>query len=237
MAAGSVTAEDFVRDLYRHQSDDELRKIGRYFKDGSGDDFIGVRMQQVFALAKDSVDMSPAEISRLLDSPVHEARAGALSIMSKQVVKKSTSDARRKELFELYLSRHDRIDNWDLVDLAAPNVVGGYLLNKPRDVLFELARSTDPWRRRTAIFSTLAFVRNGQVDDTIAIATVLLDDPHDLVRKPTGGMLREAGKKDPAVLLGFLDAYAGRLPRVTLRYAIERLDPEQRKHYLGMASG
>ena len=171
MANGSVTAEDFVRDLRRHQSDEELRKIRRYFKEGSGDDFIGVRMQQVFALAKDSVDMSPAEISRLLDSPVHEARAGALSIMSKQAVRKSTSAARRKELYELYLSRHDRIDNWDLVDLAAPNVVGGYLLDKPRDVLFELARSADPWRRRTAIFSTLAFVRHGEVDDTIAIAT------------------------------------------------------------------
>ena len=161
-------------------------------------------MQQVFALAKDSVDMSPAEISRLLDSPVHEARAGALSIMSKQAVRKSTSAARRKELYDLYLSRHDRIDNWDLVDLAAPNVVGGYLLDKPRDVLFELARSADPWRRRTAIFSTLAFVRHGEVDDTIAIATVLLDDPHDLVRKPTGGMLRGA-----VLLAGFAQHPAG----------------------------
>jgi len=231
-----LTADTFVLELRGHQSDEELRKVRRYFKSGAADDFIGVRMQQVFALAKVYIDLPPGEIEQLLDSPVHEVRAGALSIMSKQAARKATPAGRRRELYELYLRRHDRINNWDLVDLAAPNVIGGYLLDKSRGVLLELARSPDPWERRTAIFSTLACVRHGEVADTIAIATVLVAEPDDLVQKPTGGMLREVGKQDEAALLDFLDSYAATMPRVMLRYAIERLDPEVRKHYLGVAS-
>jgi hypothetical protein len=189
-------------------------------------------MLHVFTLAKTFIDLPPAEIETLLESPIHEARAGALSVMSKQAARKSTPDARRAELFELYLRRHDRIDNWDLVDLAAPNVIGDYLLGRPRDVLYDLARSENPWERRTAIYSTLAFVRKGDVTDTFGIARILLDDPHDLVQKPTGGMLREAGKKDEPALLAFLDTNAARMPRTTLRYAVERLEPPVRAAYV-----
>jgi len=185
-------------------------------------------MLHVFTLAKTFIDLPPAEIETLLDSPIHEARAGALSIMSKQAARKSTPDTRRGELFDLYLRRHDRIDNWDLVDLAAPNVIGDYLLGRPRDVLYDLARSANPWERRTAIYSTLAFVRKGEVTDTFGIARILLNDPHDLVQKPTGGMLREAGKKDEPALLAFLDIHAAAMPRTMLRYAVERLGPSVR---------
>lgn len=227
-----LTAEEFDRRLRTFQSDDELRKIQRYFTSDGDDVFIGVRMLHIFDLAKVFIATPPQEIERLLDSPVHELRAGALSIMSKQATAKKTPDSRRTELFDLYLRRHDRINNWDLVDLAAPNVIGNYLLDKPRDVLYELAQSPNPWERRTAIYSTLAFVRRGEVADTIAIATILVNDPHDLVQKPTGGMLREAGKKDGASLSAFLDEHAATMPRVTLRYAVERLDPAQRAKYL-----
>jgi len=227
----TLTADEFTRQLQTFQSDDELRKIRRYFKADDTDQFIGVRMLHVFDLAKTFIDLPPTEIEALLQSPVHEARAGALSIMSKQAARKSTPDTRRTELYELYLRRHDRIDNWDLVDLAAPNVVGDYLLGRPRDVLYDLARSDNPWERRTAIFSTLAFVRKGEVADTLNIAEILLHDPHDLVQKPTGGMLREVGKKDQHALLEFLEKNAAAMPRTTLRYATERLEPEVRAKY------
>ena len=228
MAETTLTAQEFTRQLQTFQSDDELRKIQRYFKDDDRDHFIGVRMLHVFTLAKTFIDLPLAEIETLLDSPIHEARAGALSIMSKQAARKSTPDSRRGELFELYLRRHDRIDNWDLVDLAAPNVIGDYLLGRPREVLYDLARSANPWERRTAIYSTLAFVRKGDVADTFGIARLLLNDPHDLVQKPTGGMLREAGKKDEPALLAFLDIHAAAMPRTMLRYAVERLGPSVR---------
>jgi 3-methyladenine DNA glycosylase AlkD len=175
--------------------------------------------------------MPSGEIERLLDSPVHEVRAGALSIMDKATRRKRTPDARRKELFDLYLRRIDRINNWDLVDLAAPYVVGGYLFDKPRDILFDLARSQDVWERRTAILSTLYFARQGDLDDIYRIAEILLDDGHDLIHKAVGGMLREAGKHDRPRLLRFLDERAATMPRTMLRYAIEHLDDQQRAHY------
>jgi 3-methyladenine DNA glycosylase AlkD len=113
-------------------------------------------------------------------------------------------------------------------------VIGRYLLDKPRDRLYELARSANLWERRTAMLATLAFVRRGELDDTYALAEVLLDDPHDLVQKPVGACLREAGKRDRPRLLRFLDEHAASMPRTTLRFAIEHLDAAERAHYLGM---
>jgi hypothetical protein len=233
------TAASFVHELGEHQSDEELRKIQRYFKSGDGqygqgDVFLGVRMGDVFKLAKRYVDMAPSEIERLLDSPLHEVRAGACSIMAKQAGRKGTPESRRADLYALYLRRHDRINNWDLVDLAARDVVGGYLADRPRDVLYELARSGSLWERRTAIVATSYFIRDGELDDTFAIAELLLRDDEDLIHKAVGGWLREAGKKDRPRLLGFLDEHAAAMPRTMLRYAMEHLDPEQRAHYRGL---
>jgi hypothetical protein len=179
--AEGLTADAFTADLYRHQSDEELRKIQRYFKTGKGeygegDTFMGVRMGDVFALAKRFIDIVPDELETLLESDIHEVRAGALSIMDKKGRRKKTAEDERKALYDLYLRRHDRINNWDLVDLGAPFVVGAYLFDKPRDVLYELARSNNLWERRTAIVSTACFIRQGQVDDTFALAEVLLHD-------------------------------------------------------------
>jgi 3-methyladenine DNA glycosylase AlkD len=227
------TAERFVAELRERQSDDELRKIQRYFKPGAGP-FLGVRMGDVFALAKRFVEMPPAEIEKLLEHELHEVRAGACSIMAKQAARKQTTPERRTELYELYLRRHDRINNWDLVDLAARDVIGAQLADGPRDKLYELARSDSIWERRTAITATYFFIRNGDLDDTFAIAELLLDDDEDLIHKATGGWLREAGKHDRARLLAFLDEHAARMPRTMLRYAIEHLDPEVRAHYRGL---
>jgi hypothetical protein len=142
---------------------------------------------------------------------------------------------RRRELFELYIRRHDRIDTWDLVDRSAIHVVGEYLVDKPRDILDELARSAKPMERRTAILSTYAFIRRNQLDDTYRIAETLANDADDLVDKAVGWMLREAGKRDQPRLALFLDAHAATMPRVMLRYSIEKLDKADRDRYLGMA--
>lgn len=236
----NITAELFVERLWKLQSDEELAKIQRYFKSGKGqygegDKFIGVRMGQLFALAKEFVAMPPLEIEKLLQDNIHEIRAGALSIMDKQARIKKTPESRRKELYELYIRRHDRINNWDLVDVSCIYVVGGYLFEKPRDILYQLAVSDNMWERRTAIVSTAYFLKYGQVDDTFKIAEILLHDEQDLIHKAVGGWIRQAGKnKHRARLLEFLDQFAATMPRTMLRYAIEHLDDAQRKHYMGL---
>lgn len=232
-----VTAAGFVRRLEALRSDEQLAKYRRSFPGRADrDQFIGVPMGAVFGLAKQSIDMAPDEIERLLHSPIHEARAGALSIMDKQARHRSTSPQRRKELYDVYLRGMDWIDDWDLVDLAAPYVVGGYLGDKPRDILYDLAQSENVWSRRTAIVASGYFIRQGEVTDTFAIAELLVDDPHDAVHKATGWMLREAGKRDPAALARFLDRHAAAMPRIMLRYAIEHLDSAARARYLARKS-
>lgn len=235
----AITAAQFVKKLKTYSSPAEVEKIQRYFKTGegeygAGDKFIGVRMGQLFALAKEFIDLPLAEIEKLLENPIHEARAGGLSIMGKQARSKKTTEARRKELFDLYMRRHDRVNNWDLVDLGALYVVGPYLVDKPRDILYKLARSKNIWERRTAIVGTGQLIRNGDVDDTFKIAELLLSDDQDLIHKATGWMLRAAGDSDRKKLLSFLDHHAATMPRTLLRYSIEKLDKKQREHYLGL---
>jgi 3-methyladenine DNA glycosylase AlkD len=229
-----LRAERFIERLEALRTPEQLEQYRRSFRLEEGDEFIGVRMGQVFALAKEFIEMPLAEIEKLLESPVHEARVGAVSIMDFQARGKKTPKSHREELYDLYIRRHDRINNWDLVDRSAPYVVGGYLFDKPRDSLYSLARSKNTWERRSAIVSSGYFLRQGEVADTFKIAEMLLDDEHDLIHKATGWMLREAGKVDRPQLLRFLDTHAASMPRVTLRYAIEHLDQEQRSHYMGL---
>jgi len=239
MNAELLTAAEFVKRLEALQSDDERDNYGRYFKMGKGeygegDVFMGVRMGQVFDLAKEFIEMSIAEIEKLLEGEIHEIRAGGCSIMDKQARAKKTPVSHKKELYDLYLRRHDRVNNWDLVDLAAPFVVGGYLADKPRDVLYELARSANMWERRTAITATFYFIRKGEADDTFRIAEMLLDDEEDLVHKAVGGGVRWAGAKNLNRLLEFLEKHATRMPRTMLRYSIEHLSKDQKDYYLGL---
>jgi 3-methyladenine DNA glycosylase AlkD len=212
---GSDTAADFTRRL------GDLRAAGGR-----------VPMRHIFALAKESTGMHPTQIEAVLEASDHESRVGAVSIMDFQARSRRTSETRRQELFRLYVRRHDLINTWDLVDRAAPSVVGGYLFDKPRDQLYLFARSGDWWERRTAIVATYFFIRQGDLDDTFAIGDLLADDPEDLVQKAVGGWVREAGKRDPGRLLEFLDRHARTMPRTALRYAIEHLDPEARRRYL-----
>jgi 3-methyladenine DNA glycosylase AlkD len=194
----------------------------------------GIPMGKIFALAKEFKEMPPAEIEKLLDSKHYEMRVGAVSIMDWKARAKATSDASRKDLFDLYIRRHDRIDTWDLVDRSAPYVVGGYLAGKPRKILYRLARSANPCERRTAIVSTYFFIRQNDLDDTFGIAEILVNDGDVQVQKAVGSWVREAGKRDPKRLLQFLDGHAATMPRIVLRYAIEKLGKAQRDHYLGL---
>jgi 3-methyladenine DNA glycosylase AlkD len=235
----TISAQQFVEKVETYRSPAEAENYLRYFRTGEGeyaegDMFMGVRMGQIFALAKEFIEMPLSGIETLLESPIHEVRVGAVSIMDWQARNKKTAEEQRKALFELYIRRHDRINNWDLVDRSAPYVVGGYLFDKPRTILYQLACSPNLWERRTAIVSTDYFIRRGDVADTFTIAEMLLQDEQDLIHKAVGGWLRAAGKKDRQKLLGFLDQHAATMPRVMLRYAIEHLDTEQRDRYLGM---
>jgi 3-methyladenine DNA glycosylase AlkD len=236
-----LTADTILARLQAMRSDEDLKKYQRYFKFGEGeyahgDTFIGVRMGHVFALAKDCVLTPPTEIERLMESDIHEARVAAMSIMAKQYAAKKTTPERRQELFDLYLRRHDRINNWDLVDLAAYYVIGPHLVDRPRDILYRLAKSESMWERRTAILATYSFIKRGQLDDTFAIAELLLDDPEDLIHKAVGWMLRSADANRPA-LNAFLDKHAAQMPRVMLRNALEHYAPDERARYLAMGKG
>lgn len=233
-----LTAEDFEKHLLALRSREELLKHQRYFRFDPDDQpadnyFIGVRMGSVFGLGKEFSEMPVGEIEKLLESPIHEIRAGAMSIIGQAAKGKKCSEERLKELYDLYIRRHDRINDWDLVDLAAYHVVGKYLADKPRDILYELARSENLWERRTSIVATAHFIlKQKQTADTFKIAEILVNDLEDLVNKGTGWMLRAAGDVDQPELIKFLDRYAATMPRVLLRYSIEKLDKSRRDHYL-----
>ena len=189
-------------------------------------------MASIFALAKQFVEMPIFEIEKLLQSDYYEARMGAVSIMDFQARNKKTTATRKKELFDLYINCHERINNWDLVDRSAPYVVGGYLFDKPRNILYKLAKSKNVWERRTAIVSTYFFIRQKDVSDTFKIAELLMHEEHDLVQKAVGSWVREAGKYDKLALIEFLDSFAPLMPTIMLRYATEKLDKKEKATYL-----
>ena len=225
-----TTASEFRDALLARATTAQRRSYTRYFP---GDDsFAGVRMGDVFTLAKSALDLPVAEIELLLEDRVHEVRAGACSIMGKSATARRVSVDRHAELVDLLLRRHDRVDTWDLVDLTAYQVLGSWLLDRPRGVLDDLARAPDWPRRRTAIVATAAFLRRGQVDDTFRLAEVLVDDREPYVQKGVGWMLRHAGDVEPERLRAFLEEHAATMPRDVLRASVEKLAPAERKEWL-----
>jgi 3-methyladenine DNA glycosylase AlkD len=228
------TAKAFLERLRASATEAERKKYERYFPPAerrAGETFIGVRMGTVFELARAFFAMPPAEIEKLMESDIHEARAGAMSVMAKQYQAKGTTPERRQELYDLYLRRHDRIDTWDLVDLAAYYVIGPHLVERDRKALYRLAKSKAPMERRTAILATFSFIRRGELDDIFALAELLLTEKEDLVQKAVGWALRTTGAPR---LLAFLDKHAAAMPRPMLRNAIEKLEPRLRQHYLAL---
>ncbi|MBC7949171.1 MAG: DNA alkylation repair protein [Chitinophagaceae bacterium] len=228
-----MTSKQFITELTALRTKSELENVQRYFSyEGVESKFLGVRMANIFALAKKYMKMHLEEVEKLLEDDYYEARVGAVSIMDFQAREKKITLEQRKALFDLYISRHDRINNWDMVDRSAPYVVGGYLADKPRKILYTLAKSKNVWERRTAIVATYYFIRQGDIDDTFKIAEILFNDKHELINKAVGSWVREAGKRDKRRLITFLDKNASTMPRTTLRYAIEKLSKSEKDFYM-----
>ncbi|MEK4299310.1 DNA alkylation repair protein [Oceanobacillus sp. FSL W8-0428] len=229
------TADGFIQELKQHQNEAEIEKMKKFFK-GSDENTkcLGLNMRTVFQIAKQFTDMPLTEVERLLESDYYEVRMGAVSIMDFQAKAKKLPEENRQALYELYIRRHDRINNWDFVDRAAPSVIGTYLLDKPKDKLYEMAHSSNIWERRTAMVSTYSFIKAGNTKDTFAIAEILINDPEELINKAVGSFIREAGKKDEDKLKSFLNKHTRTMPRVTLRYAIEKFDKNTKDYYLNL---
>ena len=213
---------------------DEEKKIvlPRFFKTGKGqygegDIFLGVTVPNIREVAKEFKDINIDIIEKLIHSPWHEMRMCALLILVNNSKKEVTKDT-----FEFYLSQTKYINNWDLVDLSAPQIVGKFLLNKERDIIYRLAESDLLWDNRIAIVSTLTFIRNNDLDDTYKLSLKMMNHKHDLVHKAIGRMLREAGKRDAKRLYNFVMEYKNIMPRTMLRYSIEKFDKETRNELM-----
>jgi 3-methyladenine DNA glycosylase AlkD len=201
--------------------------IGEY---GEGDIFLGIKVPIQRKLAQKYQTLSLTDIQTLLQSEIHEYRCTALILLTARYFK--SSELEKKVVFEFYLHHTQYINNWDLVDLSAPKIVGDYLLDKPRDILYELAYSTSVWERRIAIIATMIFVKHNDFNDTLKLAHILLNDTHDLIHKAVGWMLREVGKRDQKQEECFLKKHYKKMPRTMLRYAIEKFDAQKRQFYL-----
>lgn len=229
-----VTAEISAR--LRQQGDPErARLLQRFFKTGpgeyaEGDCFIGLKVPQVRLLLREYRGLTPTGILPLLMSPIHEERLFALLALVRCFEK--GDEAVREQVYTLYLANTCRINNWDLVDISAPRIVGGFLLERDRGPLDLLARSKSLWERRIAVLATFAFIGRGQFEEALAIARLLLNDREDLIHKAAGWMLREVGKREMAVEENFLKKHCRVMPRTMLRYAIEKFPEEKRLMYL-----
>lgn len=199
---------------------------------GEGDHFIGVKVPEQRRLAKKYVKhLSLAEVIQLLQEPIHEYRQTALFMLVK-LFKRAENEAKQEKIVRIYLEQTAYINNWDLVDSSAEKILGAYLWSKPKDTLYLLARSNNLWEQRIAMIATFYFIKQGFFSDTLQIAELLLQHPHDLIHKAVGWMLREVGKRDYQVEYDFLKQHYQVMPRTMLRYAIEKFPPEVRQQFL-----
>lgn len=232
-------SEEIKKELLSYVNPDKAAHYPKFFKTGpgeygDGDRFIGVTVPPQRQIAKKYYqEISLTEIAALLDSPIHEHRLTAL-IMLTYKAKKASSDE-LKTLAEFYLSKMDRINNWDLIDISADIVLGEYVVQNPDQIklLFSLAQADDLWQNRIAMLSCFAFIKRKEFEVPLKVAEMLLHHEHDLIHKAVGWMVREIGKKDQAVEEAFLDKHFTTMPRTMLRYAIEKFSPELRDYYLG----
>lgn len=234
-----MTAKAIIHELHAAASDEKRAVLARFFKSGpgeygEGDRFLGVMVPQIRAIAKKHAGSSAATEDSLLASPWHEARECGLFLMCNRFMR--ADDAGRSSIHVRYLAvaAAERVNNWDLVDLSAPTLVGQFLSDKPREVLYDLAAKPSLWENRIAIVSTLYLVRRDDLDDAFQLSETLLHHPHDLMHKAVGWVLRECGKRDARRLRTFLSEHAADMPRTMLRYAIERFDSYERKRWLAM---
>ena len=228
---------DLRRALRRLADPERAAGALRFFKTGlgeygEGDQFLGITVPLTRSLLPLSDDLTEMDVLALLHSEWHEERLLAALILVRRFGKAAHDEAVRAHIVQLYLANTEWLNNWDLVDSSAPQILGTWLLQRERPVLRRLAKSKSLWEQRIAIVATQALIRDGQFDDTLGLCEHFLAHRHDLMHKACGWMLREAGKRDGAVLKRFLDKHAVRMPRTMLRYAIEKLTTAERQHYL-----
>lgn len=230
-----MTAKKTQKRLRQFASKEKARLLQRFFKTGpgeygEGDIFLGVVVPDIRKVAKEYQGTPLSEIITLLRSTIHEERLLALLMLVHAYAR--GDDSLKRKIYSLYLKNTKYINNWDLVDLSAPNIVGTHLLDKSRKPLYAFAKSRDLWKRRIAVLSAFAFIRQNDFDDALGISKVLLTDDHDLIHKAVGWMLREVGKRDLSAEEKFLQQHYRKMPRTMLRYAIERFPEGKRRKYL-----
>lgn len=208
--------------------------LSRFFKTGpgqygEGDRFCGVAVPQIRSVVREAWTLSLDQVEQLIMDEVHELRLGGFLILVEQYNRRPHQ---RDEIVDFYLQHLHRANNWDLIDLTAPNILGHWLLDKDRSLLYRLSESDLLWKQRAAIVSTITLIKQQQFEDSIALVKKQMHHPHDLMHKANGWMLREIGKRDRSVLSRFLEEYATRLPRTSLRYAIEHYSADERQYYL-----
>jgi len=231
-----MSLKEIKRDIELLANPKQAILLQRFFKTGKGeygegDVFLGIKVPVQRSVAKKYKDLSLTDIQQLLNSKIHEHRLIALLILI-QKFDRAEEDA-REQIFELYLKNTHNINNWDLIDLTSPSIVGNYLLDKDRSILYKLAKSSSIWEKRISMLATFEFIANGEVKDTLAIAEILVNDKHDLIQKAVGWMLREAGKRvSQKEEEKFLKKHYKTMPRTMLRYAIERFDNKKKEFYM-----
>ncbi|AFH48115.1 Putative DNA alkylation repair enzyme [Ignavibacterium album JCM 16511] len=230
-----MSLSELRKELTNEKNPEQAKILQRFFKTGEGeygegDIFYGIKVPVTRTIAKRFVKLTFNELKILLASEVHEERLAAGLILVEKFNK--ANEKEREKIYRFYLTNRKGINNWDLVDLTAPKVIGTYLMNRDKKILFDLAQSKNLWDRRIAIISTLAFIRKNQFDETLNISRLLLKDKHDLIHKAVGWMLREIGKINGDVETEFLLKHYKEMPRTMLRYAIEKFPERKRKQFL-----
>lgn len=228
--------KDILNEINSKANPEKAKILQGFFKTGKGeygegDVFLGIVVPIQRKIAK-KYNLNLQEIQSLLNSKIHEQRLIALLILDTKF--KKADEEEKEKIFNFYLQNTKNINNWDLVDLSAPNIVGSYLIERKnkRGILYKLANSEHIWEKRISIISTFAFIRKNEFDDSLKISEILLKDKHDLIHKAVGWMLREIGKRNVSVLENFLKKHYKTMPRTMLRYAIEKLPEKTRKSYL-----
>ena len=230
-----MSLKKLTKELKAKSSREKAEISKRFFKTGKGeygegDVFLGLTVPEQRVLAKKYVDLILIDVKELLHSKYHEHRLTGLLIL---VYKYDKADEKEKErIKDFYLKNKHRSNNWDLIDCIADKILGKHLIDKDKDILYNLAQSENLWDKRIAIISTYEFIKNGKFEDTLKISEIFLKEKHDLIQKAVGWMLREIGNRDMKILEDFLKKYYKKMPRTMLRYAIEKFSEEKRKKYL-----
>jgi len=222
-------------ELLQLSDPDRARRLSDFFKTkkgqyGEGDLFLGIRVPEQLKVAKNYTKLGLDDIQELLNSKFHEHRFTALVILVSKYRKAEESS--KEEIFRFLLKNTANINNWDLVDLTAPRIIGEHLADKDRSILYDLAKSENLWERRISILATFKFIANNDFEDALKISEILLEDKHDLIHKAVGWALREIGKRDQKIEEQFLNKHAANMPKTMLRYAIEKFEEKKRKFYL-----